>query len=62
MSNVAIETVKQAAQTLGFEQAILICVDNKGGILATSWGQDKRKCHAVGLLMEHIMDNLEREE
>lgn len=62
MSKKAIETVRQAAQTLGFEQAILICIDNNGGIVASSWGANRQKCDAMGMVLDHIMDNLERDE
>lgn len=60
MDKVGIEATRQAAQTLGFEQAILICLDNKGGLHASSWGANRQKCDAMGIVMNMIMDGLER--
>ena len=65
MSNddkVAIVACEKAAMTLGFEQAILLCIGNDGRIVASSWGANRRKCEAMGIALNHIMDLLENDK
>ena len=62
MDKVAIAACEQAAKTLGFEQAILLCIGNDGRIVASSWGANMNKCKAMGIVLDHIMDLLENDK
>ena len=58
----AIAACEQAAKTLGFEGAVLLCFRNDGRILASSWGANMNKCKAMGIALNRIMDLVENDK